>query len=212
MVTVVEGMQLLVFPDWETVALYPALHAYEKLWGAYRNWLQTRTAHFKSTVILGPTFMHWGCTSNSGAFSQVVFWQLDLQWFGDKLCTWPKNTFLQELTPSSYVWGKNALLDDVWYSDGSSRGTAPQWIAAALQPSTEALWFEMWRDRTSQWTELQSDPLWCMNKTPSCVMDIQAILRGLALWLPTWATQEWQIEHYPHYGVLTTARCIGAWS
>lgn len=71
-----------------------------------------------------------------------------------------------------------------------------------LQPSTETFWYETGAGQSSQWAELRAAWLVLMNETgPVHVFtDSWAVYRGLTLWLPQWASQEWMIGHCPLWG------------
>lgn len=58
-------------------------------------------------------------------------------------------------TPSALHEGKGPPLGDARYTDGSCKGSLPTWVAVALQPATEAFWYETGEGQSSQWAELQ---------------------------------------------------------
>ncbi|XP_031318227.2 uncharacterized protein LOC116156322 [Camelus dromedarius] len=104
--------------------------------------------------------------------------------------------------PSPFREGKGPPPETAWYTDGSCKGSPPTWVAVALHPATKAFWYETGEGQSSQWAELWAVWLVLINK-PSPLQictDSWAIYRGLTLWIPQWALQNWMIGHRPLWG------------
>lgn len=53
----------------------------------------------------------------------------------------PEETFVTPPEKSPVHEGKYPIPEDVWYTDGSSKGNLSKWRAIAYHPSTEMIWF-----------------------------------------------------------------------
>lgn len=51
--------------------------------------------------------------------------------------------------------------ENIWYSDGYSWGNTCVWTEVAVQPQTDAIWFEMGVQQSRQWAELWAIWLIC---------------------------------------------------
>ncbi|XP_072822481.1 ribonuclease H-like [Vicugna pacos] len=95
------------------------------------------------------------------------------------------------------------LLDRMSHElDGSCKGSPPTWVAVALHPATAAFWYEKEEGQSSQRAELQAVWMVLMNEPSPLQLctDSWAVYRGLTLWIPQWALQDWMIGQRPLWG------------
>ena len=103
----------------------------------------------------------------------------------------PEETFVIPPEKSPVHEGKYPIPEDVWYTDGSSKGNASKWRAIAYHPSTEIIWIDEGDGQSSQWAELQA--VWMViTKEPGdgilkICADSWAAYQGLTLWIAQWS-------------------------
>lgn len=100
---------------------------------------------------------------------------------------WGKMVNLLEKSPVQE--GKYPVPEDVWYTDGSSRGSPCRWWAVTHHPLTETIWYEKGGGWSSQCAELQAV---CMvitqelgKGTLNICTDSWVFYWGLTLWIST---------------------------
>ena len=88
--------------------------------------------------------------------------------------------------------GKYPIPEDVWYTDGSSKGNPSKWRVIAYHPSTKTVWFDEGDGQNSQWVELRA--VWITKEPSDSIQNIctgsWAVYWGLTLWIAQWATKE----------------------
>lgn len=102
-------------------------------------------------------------------------------------------------TESPYEEGTGTPPAEAWYTDISTKGHPPTWVTVTIQSLQEEFWYESGVGQSSQWAELQV--MWVVLTRESGQItvgtDSWAVFRGLTVWLPQWAAQDWEISHRP---------------
>lgn len=97
--------------------------------------------------------------------------------------------------PSPMKEGQGTIQSDTWYTDSCAVRQLPQWTAIVVQLLTDTPWWDAGMGQSSQWAELGEAWMVIVLKTTDITLcaDSWVVFKGLTLWFPTWATNDWMV-------------------